>query len=78
MIIGQLFDHLVGERKKLVRHVKAERLGGPKVEYEFEFGGLNGRKIGRALALRIRATYKPTWREASVMLVPRDAEVDCA
>jgi hypothetical protein len=35
-------DHLVGERKKLVRHLKAERLGSPKVQYEFEFGGLHG------------------------------------
>src|SRR4029077_2817708 len=49
--IGQLFDHLVGERKKSIRYIEAERFGGLKIQYEFEFGGLDHRKVGRPLAL---------------------------
>jgi hypothetical protein len=46
-----LFDHLVGERQKRRRYFEAERLGSLEVEYEFEFGGLYDRQVGRFLAL---------------------------
>jgi hypothetical protein len=48
---ASLFDHLIGERKKLRRYFEAERLSGLEVEYEFEFGGLYDRQVGRLLAL---------------------------
>src|SRR5262245_16849554 len=41
------FDHLVGDREQLGRHVEAERIGGLEVDHQFEFGGLLDREVGR-------------------------------
>jgi hypothetical protein len=46
------FDHLVGEREKLVRNLKAECLGGLGVNDEFEFCWLLDRQISHAAALQ--------------------------
>src|SRR5229473_231481 len=46
------FDHLVGERQELVRHVEPERLGGLEVDHEFEFS----RAASVAATLRRRST----------------------
>ena len=35
--ISVLFDHLIGQRGQLIRHTKAEGLGGLEVEVELEF-----------------------------------------
>src|SRR5262245_62709885 len=45
------FDHLVGQRQQLVRDFEAERLRGPDVEHELEFGGAYDREISWLLAL---------------------------
>src|SRR5262249_26691475 len=45
------FDHLVGACEQRWRNFEAERLGGPKVEDQFNFRGLLDRQIGRLLAL---------------------------
>ena len=41
--IARLFDHLVGQRERLRRHFKAQKLGGPQIDHEFEFGWLHDR-----------------------------------
>ena len=46
------FDHLVGERQELVRHVEPEHLGGLEVDHEFEFS----RAASVAATLRRRST----------------------
>src|SRR5215469_4550640 len=46
------FNHLVRQRKQLVRHVQAERLGGLEVEHELELAGSYDRQFGRLLALQ--------------------------
>jgi hypothetical protein len=38
-----LFDHLVGKRNESWRDFKAKRLGGLKIEHEFELGRLHYR-----------------------------------
>jgi hypothetical protein len=45
------FDHLVGGGEQLRMEFEAERLGGTKVDHEFESGGLHHRQVGRLLAL---------------------------
>src|SRR5262249_50379637 len=47
----QLFDHLVGAQECRSRQIKAERLGAPQIEDEFEFRGSLDRKITRLSAL---------------------------
>src|SRR3954469_25085114 len=43
LCLAQSFDHLVGERKQLVRHVETQRFGSPEVNHEFDFGGAHDR-----------------------------------
>ena len=40
------FDHLVGERKKLVRYVEGKRFSGPEIDHKLESGWLDDRQIG--------------------------------
>jgi hypothetical protein len=44
------FDHAVGAREEALRHVKAERPGGPEIDHELIFGRRLYRQIGRLLA----------------------------
>ena len=37
-ITRALFDHLVGEREQLCRHVEAERIGGHDTEHQLVLG----------------------------------------
>jgi hypothetical protein len=37
---GGSFDHLVGERKQLIRHRHAKRFGGPQVEHKLHLYSL--------------------------------------
>jgi|SRR6516162_2473005 len=42
-----LFEHLVGEREQLCRHVETECLGGLEIDNELEFRGcMTGRSAG--------------------------------
>jgi hypothetical protein len=45
---ASLFDHLVGERKQLRRHIETERFCGLEIDHEFEFDRLHHRQIGLA------------------------------
>jgi hypothetical protein len=45
-------DHLVSAAEERVRYREAERLGGPKVDDQLEFGWLLDRQIGRLDALQ--------------------------
>jgi hypothetical protein len=49
-----LFDHLVGERAQLERHVEAERLGGLEVDHQLELGRLRDRQVGGLFAIKSR------------------------
>src|SRR5262245_66035288 len=42
---ASLFDHLVGEREELVRHVQAERPRGLEVDDQLELGRQYDRKV---------------------------------
>src|SRR5262249_32442378 len=46
-----LLDHLVGGHLHDQRHREAERLGGPKIDHQFELGWLQGRQVGWLCAL---------------------------
>src|SRR5713101_2063472 len=48
----RLFDHHVGEREQLRRHVEAQRLRGFEIDDQFELGRLYNWKIGGLLALK--------------------------
>ena len=43
-----LFDHLVGASEERRRHGEAERLGGPEIYHQLEFGRLFDWKIAQA------------------------------
>src|SRR5262245_20040206 len=45
------FDHLVGAGEQRRRHLKAERLGGPNIDYQLEFGRLYNWQVGCLFAL---------------------------
>ena len=47
-----LFDHLIGQREQLRRHVEAKRLCGFEIDDELEFRGLLNRKVGRLCAFQ--------------------------
>jgi hypothetical protein len=42
-----LLDHFVGTHEKRFRDRESERLRGGEVDYQFEFGGLLNRDVGR-------------------------------
>jgi hypothetical protein len=42
---NQSFDNLVGAGEDRLRHGKAERLGGPEIDDQLEFGRLRDRQI---------------------------------
>jgi hypothetical protein len=44
--MNRRLDHLVGKRQELVRHVEAQRLGGPEVDHQLELGRLQDRQVG--------------------------------
>jgi hypothetical protein len=44
-------DHLVGQRQQIVGECDPERLRGPPVDHELEFGGLQHRQVGGLGAL---------------------------
>src|SRR5215510_7688773 len=46
-----LLDHLVGGHLHDQRHREAERLGGPKIDHQFELGWLQDRQVGWLCAL---------------------------
>src|SRR6516165_3591340 len=46
-----LFEHLVGEREQLCRHVETECLGGLEIDDELEFRGLHDRQVGGLFTL---------------------------
>src|SRR5437763_12828841 len=52
LCLAHSLDHLVGERKKAIRHGKVERFRGPHVDDELEVGGLDHRQVGRLLAFQ--------------------------
>src|SRR5437588_677216 len=43
--LAHLLDHLVGERKQLVRHGKVEHACGLRVDHQLEFRGLRDRQV---------------------------------
>ena len=43
-------NHLVCEGEQPVRHLEAERLGGPEIDHEVKFRGLLYRQVSRLLA----------------------------
>src|SRR5438309_8488956 len=45
--LAHLFDQLVGGGEQLRMEFEAERLGGFKVDHEFESGGSHHRQVGR-------------------------------
>src|SRR5262245_1577496 len=45
------FDHLISEREQCCRQHEAERLRGPEIDYQLEFGRLHHREVGRRGAL---------------------------
>jgi hypothetical protein len=45
-----LFDHLVGERKHLVRNRESKSLGGLTIDHKLEFGRLQHGQIGGLFA----------------------------
>src|SRR5215831_16731205 len=47
-----LFDDLIGAGEQRLRHVKAERLGGLKVEHQLEFGRQLYGQIGGLCSLK--------------------------
>jgi hypothetical protein len=49
--LARLFDHLVGEREQLIRHIQAERFGSLEVDDHFEFDWRLHRKVSWLLAL---------------------------
>ena len=51
MNMAELFDHLIGGEDQTLRKLKPKRLGGLKVDYEFEPGGLYDRQVGGLLAI---------------------------
>src|SRR5262245_11351952 len=46
MLVGQSFDHLVGALEQRNRKFMPNRLGGPEIDYEFEFGRLLDWNVG--------------------------------
>ena len=46
-----LFDHLIGDRQELIRHVQAERPGGFHINHKLEFSGSHHGQIARLLSL---------------------------
>jgi hypothetical protein len=58
--IGALFDHLVSAQQGRRRHIKAKRLRGLEVEYEFKACRLLYRQVGvSALECTRAARYAP-------------------
>jgi hypothetical protein len=57
----QLFNHLVGKRQQVRRHVTARRLGGLEIDDEFKSGRICDRKLadlraaGRFAPARLRS-----------------------
>ncbi len=67
---ADLFDHLVGERKQLRRHIETERLDRLQIDDELEFRRQQNRQIGDHRAFKNFPQYTPACRVASAMLVP--------
>src|SRR4029077_9935520 len=51
-VAGALFDHLVGLREQLCRHVEAKHLRSLEIDDEFEFRGLLNGKVRRLCAFQ--------------------------
>ena len=57
--MAALFDHLVGAAEQRQRNGKTERLGGLKIDVQFDVGDLLNWQVGRFLALENAANVDP-------------------